>query len=348
MEKLKQCSRRVLSVILIGVLLTGCTMVPGAAKQKQYQATFLEIFNTVTTIVGMADSEEVFREEANKIYEQLLEYHQLFDIYNDYEGIANIKTINDNAGEKPVKVDSRIIEMLFDCQTFYEKTNGKVNVAMGSVLNLWHEARTEGLDFPLQAKLPEQKALEEAANHTDIHKIHIDEEASTVFLEDEKMSLDVGAIAKGWATQKVAEMQEEGYLISVGGNVCATGPKAQGTPWVVGIQDPDKADGEYLNTVYVTKECVVTSGDYQRNYVVDGKVYHHLIDSDTLYPATYWRAVTIVCENSGIADALSTALFLMDKEEGQILLEQYGAEAMWVDAEGTTFYSPGFKKIIRT
>ena len=158
----------------------------------------------------------------------------------------------------------------------------------------------------------------------------------------------MGAIAKGWAAQRVAEKITEGMLISVGGNVCATGPKlADGTPWVIGIQDPNAAD-KNLHTVYVSQNSVVTSGDYQRAYMVDGKVYHHIIDPETLMPSAYWRSVSIICADSGLADALSTALFLMEQEEGQVLVKSCGAEALWVDARGERFYSPGFEKLIRT
>ena len=148
--------------------------------------------------------------------------------------------------------------------------------------------------------------------------------------------------------EQVAEQAPAGLLISVGGNVCATGPKdTAGTPWVVGIQDVD-GSSNYLHTIYVKDGCVVTSGDYQRTYMVDGKLYHHIIDPETLYPSTYWRSVTVICGNSGVADALSTALFLLPLEEGQALLERYDAEAMWVDAEKNLFYSPGFQTLIRT
>ena len=100
--------------------------------------------------------------------------------------------------------------------------------------------------------------------------------------------------------------------------------------------------------IYVTGGSVVTSGDYQRTYVVDGKPYHHIIDPETLYPGEYWRSVTIVCADSGTADALSTALFLLSQSEGQILLDRYDAEAMWVGAGGEILYSDGFEKLIRT
>ena len=223
-----------------------------------------------------------------------------------------------------------------------------VNAAMGSVLVLWHEARDHGFNDPANAALPDGDALKEAALHTDFSKVILDEAASTVYLEDPDMRLDVGAIAKGWAAQRVSEIAPEGLLISVGGNVCATGPKdSQGTPWVVGVQDPKGGDA-YLHTLYLTKGSIVTSGDYQRAYVVDGQLYHHIIDPNTLYPGRLWRAVTVVCENSGLADALSTALFLLPQADGQALLEKCGAEAMWVAADGTIAYSPGFSKFVRT
>jgi thiamine biosynthesis lipoprotein len=158
--------------------------------------------------------------------------------------------------------------------------------------------------------------------------------------------LDVVAIAKGWAAQQVAKSAPEGLLISVGGNVCATGPKDDtGTPWVVGIENPN--GGAYLHTIYVSEGSVVTSGDYQRAYVVDGALYHHIIDPETRYPSRYWRSVTIVCPDSALADALSTALFLIPLEEGRTLAEKCGVDALWVDHNGEEFMTAGFRSIIR-
>ena len=335
-------------ILLLSLLLTGCSPSAGTAGKKQYQATFLDVFDTVTYISGISDSEEAFQAQAREIHDQLLVYHRLFDIYNDYEGLNNLKTVNDNAGVAPVKVDGEIIRLLTDCQTYYEQTNHRVNVAMGSVLALWHAARTAGLDDPANAALPEKAALQEASRHTSWDAVEIDAQASTVYLSDPQLRLDVGAVAKGWSVQQVAQSAPSGLLISVGGNVCATGPKDEsGTPWVVGIADPDGGE-DYLHTLYDTDLAIVTSGDYQRYYVVDGKIYHHIIDPDTLYPATQWRSVTIACRDSGLADALSTALFLLPREEGEALAEALDAQAMWVDDQGNCYYTPGFRDLIRT
>lgn len=332
-------------LVLMALLLGGCASL-GKPEKTQYNATFLTLFDTVTTIVGHAESEEAFTQTAQRIHDDLEVYHRLFDIYHDYEGINNLKTVNDQAGIAPVKVDRAIIDLLTDCREFYDLTDGRVNVAMGSILSLWHQARNRGISDPAHAALPDMAELESAAEHIRLEQIVIDEAASTVYIPDPEMSLDVGAVAKGWATQRAAENAPAGMLISVGGNVCATGPKQGEHPWVIGIQNPE--GGEYLHTIYVERGCVVTSGDYQRTYTVDGKKYHHIIDPDTRMPASYWRSVSIVCKDSALADALSTALFLLPLEQGRALAEKCGADVLWIDAEGNEFTTSGFESIIRT
>ena len=341
--------RRIFPLFLALMLFTGCVAAPvETPKKKQYTVTFLTLFDTVTYIMGYAETEEEFQRIANSIRDELEVYHQLFDIYNDYEGINNIKTINDQAGISPVKVDEKVIQFLLDCKEYYELTGGAVNVAMGSVLYLWHKERDAGIHDPESAKLPDVKALEEASKHCSFDTVVIDEEASTVFIEDPQQRLDVGAIAKGWSTEQVCKNAPSGLLVSVGGNVRATGPKPEkSSPWVVGIQSPEGEADEYLHTIYVNQESVVTSGDYQRYYIVDGKEYHHIIDPDTLYPAAKWKAVSIVCEDSGLADALSTALFLLPQKEGQKLLDKCNACAVWVTLDDELYYSPGFKELIK-
>lgn len=335
-------------VLLLAVILltTGCAGI-AQPQQKQYTATFLNLFDTVTTVIGRADSEARFQTVAQQIRDDLQFYHRLFDIYNDYEGVTNIKTINDNAGIAPVTVDRVVIDLLLDCKRYYDLTDGKVNVAMGSVLHLWHIARNDGIRDPLNAQLPDMQALQTAAEHTDINCVVIDEAASTVFLTDPDLRLDVGAVAKGWATQRVAESAPTGLLISVGGNVCATGPKTEdGTSWIIGIQDPNEAE-KNLHTLYLTKGSVVTSGDYQRFFVAEGQKYHHIIDPATQMPAALWCSVSVICQDSGLADALSTGLFLMDLEQGKRLAAECGAEVLWVDRDGREFMTPGFESKLR-
>jgi len=330
-------SFRLCAAMALCLLLSGCTS-PKTGPRKLSE-TYFDLFDTVTTVTAVTVPEEEFARQAQAVYDALMKYHRLFDIYQEYEGMNNLKTVNDRAGIEPVAVDDAILQLLQDCKDFYALTDGRVNAAMGSVLTLWHEARSAALEAPETAGLPDRETLRRAAAHTDIHAVELDHEKGTVYISDPEVQLDVGAIAKGWAAQKAAEAAVPGLLISVGGNVCATGPKdAGGTAWVVGIQDPDGGSG-YLHTLELTRGSVVTSGDYQRFFTVDGKRYHHIIDPDTLWPCQYWRSVTVVCEDSALADVLSTALFLLPREEGQALLDKTGAEAIWLDHTGTLYFS---------
>lgn len=328
--------KRLLWLIGVLLLLSGC----GTGMQR-YEATYWDVFDTVTTVTGYAAGQAEFDAAAREIHDALLEYHRLYNIYESYDGLRNLKTVNDQAGIGPVPVDERILSLLQFAQTAWTETGSRVNAAMGSVLALWHDAREQALEDPDRAALPDRSALEEAAAlHTDLSALELDLEAGTAFLTDPDMALDVGALAKGYAVEQVAAAAPDHFLISVGGNVCATGPKPDGTPWTVAVENPD--GGDFLKLLYAEDRSVVTSGDYQRYFELDGVRYHHIIDPDTLEPAAYWRSVTVVAESSAAADCLSTALFTLPQAEGQQLLDQWGAEALWIGMDGAQVMSPGF------
>jgi thiamine biosynthesis lipoprotein len=201
---------------------------------------------------------------------------------------------------------------------------------------------------PASAELPPMEKLTEAAKHTDISCLVIDEENSTVTITDPAMRLDVGAIAKGYAVERVARSLEEkgitGYVINVGGNVRTVGAKADGEAWLVGIENPAEEENRpFLAYLGLVGRSLVTSGSYQRYYLVDGKRYHHIIDPETLMPSEGFVSVSILTKSSADGDALSTALFCMSLEEGLALIESLpDTEAMWVLPDGQEKTSSGF------
>lgn len=336
----------VLSVIIIN--LSACS----ANKVTRYEKEYLMLFDTVTKIVAYAHDREEFEVYSRLIYDNLKQYNELFDIYNDYDGINNIKTINDNAGIMPVKVDKKIIGLLNFAKEEYKNTYGKMNVALGSVLKIWHDYREEGIKTAENARLPLEEELKFAANHTDINGIIIDEQSSTVFLNDPYMRLDVGAIGKGFAVEQVSGIALQNgvtsAIINVGGNVRVIGSKGDsGKPWNVGIQNPNK-DNSILYNLNLSDSSLVTSGDYERYYEVNGKRYHHIIDPQTLYPSEYFTSVSIICKDSALADALSTAIFNMPFEQGKELIEGlHDAEALWIFKNGEVKCSKNFNKYIK-
>lgn len=353
----KRISIFLLIVLIIGIL-SACNRGP---EYDKYSGNFFGTFDTVTQVIGYTESEEEFSEYINMIQERMTELHQQFDIYNTYEGINNLKTINDNAGIEAVEVSDEIIDLILLSKEWYDITNGKMNIAMGPVLRIWSDYRDEAEFNPENAKVPPMGELEAANEYTDINKVIVDEENSTVFLEEAGMSLDVGAVAKGYSVELVVkEMQEHGFksgLISAGGNVRSFGKPLDNLRerWGIGIQNPDESvfdnsEESSLETVFVRDQSVVSSGDYQRNYMVDGKLIHHLIDPDTLMPGDYFRAVSVVTEDSGLADIISTAIFLMPIDEGKELLDSLDIEAnaLWGMRDGSIEATDGMKEIMKS
>lgn len=349
--------KRLISITLIILVLLG-TLVgcSNTEKYSKYDYTFFGVFDTITQVVGYAESQEEFNAYMTKLEERLNELHKLYDRFKNYEGINNIKTINDKAGIEPVKVEKEIIDLILFSKDLYNKTGNLTNIAMGPVTDIWNYFREEGSNDPENAQLPLMSVLEEAKQYTNMDRIIVNEEEGTVYLEDPNMILDVGAVAKGYATELVArEMEEAGLisaLISAGGNIRAIGKPLDGLrdKWGVGIQNPDSTlfdVGRVLETVFITDKSVVSSGDYQRYYIVDDKVYHHIIHPETLMPTDYYRQVTLVTPDSGAADYYSTAVFVLPFAESKQLVDSLDdLEAMWVFPDGTIEVSEGMKEIM--
>ena len=316
--------KKIISVSLLIITVLSALSLFSCSQDKRgayHSRTFYTYFDTVGTFYdyqGLSDKE--FKELADEVENQLKIYHELYDIYNEYEGINNIATLNKNAGKGALSVDEKIIDLLSLSKELYTLTDGEMNIAMGSVLSIWHDCRDEATKNPDAARLPSEVELGEAAKHINIEDIVIDMAAGTVELMDEKMSLDVGAIAKGYAVEEVAnyvsENAGEGFVLDVGGNLRAIGAKPSGAGWTTGVRNPNLNSTQTV--VYKTEikdAAMVTSGSYERFYTVQGVRYHHIINSESLHPENYYASVSVMSESSALSDALSTALFNMEYEE---------------------------------
>ncbi len=353
-------------------LLTLCLCLCGCKKTSEYQyfkKSFIGPFDTITTYITYAKTEEEFNEQCVYIEEQLNYYDKIFDKYTAYEDINNVYKINENAGKKPIKVEQCLIDLIELSKERYHTISNKVNIAFGSVISIWHDYRNEAEANNGIGTIPTQKELAEASKHMNIDDIIVDKEKQTVYIKDKDTSLDVGATAKGYAIElikdQLIEKGVESFILSGGGNVASYGKRlVKGNEsqyikgceenYCVGIESPQ--DGNYAHEPYdgsvsdegilvVEGKSIVTSGDYQRFYEdINGIKYHHLIDPDTLYPAVYFRSVSIICEDSGLADFLSSTLFLMDYEEGLKLVNSLeGVDAIWLLEDGKIRMSSGLK-----
>lgn len=343
----------VVTVLLMSV--AGCSR----AGYEKFSGSFFDSFDTYTTIVGYFQSEEEFDRYFNQMESRLKELHKLFDKFNSYDGINNIKTINDNAGVKPIQVEQELIDLILFSKEWYQKAGAKTNIALGPVLEVWQDYFNDASYDPNHAAIPSIEELQAVSMLTNLDKVIVDETNGTVFLMEKGMSLDVGAVAKGFATEIVAkEAMEAGFvsgILSIGGNICTIGQPLDGVrqKWGIGIQDPDKPVvndvQNTLDTLYVNDASVVSSGDYQRYYIYEGKRIHHIIDPETFMPGENFRAVTVISKDAGIADFFSTTLFLLTYEEGLSLVNRFdGIEAVWVMPDKTVRFSDGMNQILKS
>lgn len=359
---MKQTTRWIsLLCVLLAVTLTGGAACPdclGETGLAKFTGRELSIFDTEITLIGFAPSQAAFDQVWEETLSYLRRFDKVFDGYNGYEGLHNLYYLNRRAAKEPVEVPDELFALVSWCKDQWDAGLRTTNIAMGAVLSIWHEYREAGLSDPASAALPPMEELKNASQHVSMDDVILDKDKQTVFFADPNLTLDLGAVAKGWAADAVLPMLTEkmpSFLLSLGGNVYAGDPPRDGrSAWAVGVQQPRPEelrpeDSQYLDIIDLTGLTVVTSGDYWRYYVVDGQRYHHIIDPVTLMPSRTMMSVTVICESSVLADFLSTTLFVLSYEDGLHLVESMeGVEAMWVLADGAVKSSPGMAAFARS
>ena len=372
------------SFVLALALLCGCSdgstidfTQPSAHPNSDnvYSNMSMGDFNTVLSYSAYGVDDKTGAAQFETVSTMFSSFNDLMDIYNDYDGLTNIKTINDNAGIQPVVVDESIYEMLQLSKQLYDLSNGEFDITMGAVFNIWHNYRENGLILNGNdelAPIPSEDELQQAAACRGWEHIIMDDSDHSVYIDDPCVSLDVGGIAKGFSTEKIrsslVETIDNGAIINAGGNTALVHTKPDGSSWRVGIADPDSSRDSLMVLSLSADLSVVTSGDYERYFVgEDGQSYAHIIDPQTLYPPRYWRSVSIITSDGGIADGLSTILFTMDYQDGLAILQKTKQifdldvlEAVWIADDGTivdsdhhldlgkydAFYTEGLEDVI--
>ena len=346
------CKRtRLISLLSFLLTLTlFCPLFSGCAKisEKNLQTCqFFGYFDTVSSLKFYESDGDKINSVKEKFEALLIDYDKLLDVYEHHDNTVNLYDVNNNAGKEAMKVDQRLFDVIEFGKQMHELTEGACNVALGAVISLWHDAREYSLKNPDNAYLPSDSDIKEALLHTDINSLILNKEDLSVKITDEKLSLDFGAVAKGFIAQKASELLNslgyKSFLVNLGGNVLATGEKSDGSAWKALIEDPfpDKRNG-FTDTISLIDQTLVTSGSYQRFYTVEGKNYSHIINNTDGMPPDHFASVSVIApsSSSGIADALSTALFCMDLESGKKLIESLdGIEAIWISDDGSIFQS---------
>jgi thiamine biosynthesis lipoprotein len=246
--------------------------------------------------------------------------------------------INRNAGIRAVTAPEELLEVLERARYYAELSGGAFDPTVGPLVRLWNI----GGENP---RLPGAGEIQEALSLVDWRDLQIDRGAGTAFLRRRGQSLDLGAIAKGYAADRAAAILRDRAasraIIDLGGNIFALGERSGGETWRIGVQDPLKERGDHLGVLRIKDKSVVTSGVYERYFEEGGRRYHHILSTADGYPVRNGLlSVTIIADRSIDADALSTAAFALGLEKGLALVEsQPHAEAVFVREDRTVILS---------
>ena len=255
---------------------------------------------------------------------------------------SELINVNDAAGEHAVQVDPELYAVIKDGLHFSRLSSGAFDITVGPLVKLWGIG-TGGDSVPPEAKIKQALSL------IGYRHVVLNDADHSVFLEHRGMMIDLGGIAKGYAGDEVqAFLEKVGVhhaLIDLGGNIVAMGSKPDGSPWRVGIQDPDLARGSYIGVVSVTNKSVVSSGQYERFLTYKGKNYGHILSTTNGFPIDNGiTSTTIIAVNGTEADALSTSVFALGVQKGLALVNSLpGVEAIILTADKQVYLSNGMK-----
>ncbi len=299
-------------LLLILLLLTGCN--------NNYYSTNLFYMDTVINIkIYNAKQEKV-----EKAFKEIESIYQKYDNLTDfYDQNSELSKLNNNVN---INISDELWQLIKFGDEWYDKSNGLLNINIGALTKVWHDFREN------HTELPDVKNIV-------IERLNIVDDLIT----NDNVNIDLGAIAKGYVTQIVGEyLKNQGleyYIINAGGNVLV-GKSPKGY-YNIGIASP--LSDETFEIIKGDNISVVTSGGYERFYQYNGNLYHHIIDPNTKYPANYMKSVTVIGKDSGLCDALSTTLFLMDIESGKEFIRDYDVDVIWFTNDDEIIKSDGFR-----
>ncbi len=318
-----------MTALLASLLLAGC------AQEEGYQETSFYAMDTVMRFQILAPQDsgmgDRMREEADQASQLLSAVDPESELYR----------LN-HREEESFEASPELAEVLSRCLQLCRETGGALNIALYPVTQAWGFTSKD-------YHVPDPATLADAMGKIQWEEIGLEGNLVTL---PAQMELDLGSVGKGWLTNRCVDILEENQvksaLLDLGGNIYALGRKEDGNSWRIGIQDPF---GEGIVCSFTAEdEAVVTSGTYQRYFEKDGKRYHHILDSETGYPVENGlESVTVILKDAFVADALSTACFVMGLEDSAAFRREHYPEAamVWVTSQGQVYYTENLENRIQ-
>lgn len=308
--------KKIITAILIfGVL---CVAFAGCMGEKKATETAF-CMDTMINITCYAPTEDAASEAAKAAVNEIRRIEFLLSAHIEDTEIYNI---NQNAGKTFVKLSEETEAVLTRALEYCRLTDGAFDITIKPLAALWNIKAQN-------PKVPDKEEIEKAKALVDYTSVEIKD--GYISFKNENTKIDLGGAAKGYAADKAVEvLRKHGIknaILDLGGNVYAMGVSEKKAPWKIGLQDPDKDRGDYFAVEELSDKTCVTSGSYERYFEKDGKIYHHIMDPETGYPADSGLiSVSVVGDSSFDADMLSTAIFVMGRERFEAVKDKFNFE----------------------
>lgn len=326
-------------LILIALLLCSILILIFSTGKNEKVPIIKETYS-LGTIIQL----KVYGRRAEKATEEAIEkLNEIDNKMSAFKDYSEISKINTYAGKEPQIVSKDTYFVIKKAVEYCSLSEGAFDITIRPLVNLWGIGRAE-------ARVPGSNEIEKSRELVNYKDIVLNKKNNSIFLKNEKQEIDVGGIAKGYAADEVKNIlmknNIKNAIIDLGGNVFALGKKEDGTPWRVGIQDPLKSRGEFVGVITAINKSIVTSGNYEKYFIQEGKTFHHIINPSTGYPSeSDIISVTIISDYSIDGDGLSTGVYIMGLHKAIRLIERInGVDAIFITKDKEIHVTSGMKE----
>ena len=316
---------KMISLCMCFLLAFSSACLYASATEEYAYKQITKLMGVRFEITAVSDNEKLARKSIAAALEEIIRIEKLI---SSWDPNSETSEVNRNAGIKPVAVSEELFDLIRRSKRVSKLTDGIFDISYASMDRIWK------FDGSMNSVPPHAEVLASVAK-IGYNKIILDSERQTVFLKETGMKIGFGAIGKGYAANKARDMMQamgiNSGLVNAGGDLITWGKMENGSDWRIGIANPKEKD-KIFSWLIVSDMAVVTSGNYEKFFVADGKKYSHIINPRTGYPATGTKSVTIVCPDAELADALATAVFILGERDGIALIDQIsGIECLLVN-----------------
>ena len=313
-------------------------ILPGSScdrnKMRAFRETRVSLY-TIVTITVYSESDQKAKAAIDATYTELDRLGRLMNFYSED---SEVSMINRFSGIRPVKVSTDTLDVIDKALYISRNTDGAFDITIGPIVKLWN----------FEEKIvPSEKSIKEKLHLVNYRKVVVDKVSSTVYLREKGMQIDLGGIEKGYAAERAAEVLKKNGItagiIAVGGEVKPFGTKPDGGIWRVGIKNPQQKgkNDEIIAIVNLAGQAISTSGGYEKFLTKDGKLYHHILDPATGYPANKCQSVSVIAKNA--PDGFPTGIFVLGPQRGLQILKKLGLDGIIIDKDGEILTTEGIK-----